>query len=109
MELQNVIAQAAKMFPNANIGAAVKQAQQAINGTPDNLGSVAATAQSVGLNAGVVQDLYSKYGNTMQARALCGMLGTTPEALKADAETILGGATSRSSRQVENPKFPRLK
>nr|DAJ02078.1 MAG TPA: Thylakoid formation protein [Caudoviricetes sp.] len=50
----------------------------------------------------------------MQAKALCGLLGTTPEALRSDANKILGGAQNASqapqkSKAGHSTKFPRLK
>nr|DAF98452.1 MAG TPA: Thylakoid formation protein [Siphoviridae sp. ctwfx1] len=50
----------------------------------------------------------------MQAKALCGLLGTTPEALRSDANKILGGAQNASQapqkgKTGQSTKFPRLK
>ena len=50
----------------------------------------------------------------MQAKALCGLLGTTPEALRSDANKILGGAQNASQapqkgKAGHSTKFPRLK
>ena len=46
-------------------------------------------------------------------RAVCGLLGTTPEALKADAERILGGGQppfqAPKSARKGTTRFPRLK
>ena len=46
--------------------------------------------------------------------ALCGLLGTTPEALRSDANKILGGAqngsqTPQKGKTGGSTKFPRLK
>lgn len=113
MNLDNVLAAVGRMFPSVNLNGAVRKAQEAINGTADSLDSVSATAQKLGLNRQTVDEIYRKYGNTMQGRAICGLLGTTPEALKADADKILGPSRStppavRTSKQTK-PKFPRLK
>ena len=64
-------------------------------------------------NRQMVEDIYRKYGSTMQGRAVCGLLGTTPEALKADAERMLGGSSApfqppQNARQGTS-RFPRLK
>ena len=91
----------------------MEKAQEAINGTANSLDGVSATAQRLGLNRQMVDDIYRKYGSTMQGRAVCGLLGTTPEALKADAERMLGGGSapfqpSQNARQGAS-RFPRLK
>lgn len=94
-----------------NINEAIQKAQQAINGTVDSLDSVSATAHKLGLNAQTINEIFGKYGNTPQGRMVCQMLGTTPEALKADADKIVGGGFSPVAKG--NPtaatKFPRLK
>lgn len=107
------IAAVGRMFPSVNLNGAVQKAQEAISGTPDSLEGVSAAARSLGLNVQTVNNFFSKYGNTMQARALCGLLGTTPEALKADADRILGNGGSgfqppQSAKQGQS-RFPRLK
>ena len=113
MNLDNVLAAVGRMFPSVNLNGAVQKAQEAINGTADNLDAVSATAQKLGITPQSVNDIYQKYGNTMQGRAVCGLLGTTPEALKADAEKILGGTQkpfqSTQSAPHSTTKFPRLK
>lgn len=91
----------------------MQKAQEAISGTADSLDGVSATAQRLGLNRQAVENIYRQYGGTMQARALCSLLGTTPEALKADAEKMLGGSGTtfqppQNARQGA-AKFPRLK
>ena len=113
MNLDNVLAAVGRMFPSANLNGAVEKAQAAINGTADSLDGVSATAQKLGLNRQMVEDIYRKYGSTMQGRAVCGLLGTTPEALKADAERMLGGSSAplpppQNARQGTS-RFPRLK
>lgn len=113
MNLDNVLAAVGRMFPSANLSGAVQKAQEAISGTADSLDGVSATAQRLGLNRQAVENIYRQYGNTMQARALCSLLGTTPEALKADAEKMLGGSGTpfqppQNARQGA-AKFPRLK
>lgn len=102
------------MFPSANLSAAVERAQQAINGTADSLDGVSAAARNLGLNAQAVNDIYQRYGGTMQARAICSLLGTTPEALKEDADRIVGGGSPQmgpptQSAPPASTKFPRLK
>lgn len=113
MNLDNVLAAVGRMFPSANLNGAVQKAQEAISGTADSLDGVSATAQRLGLNRQAVENIYRQYGGTMQARALCSLLGTTPEALKADAEKMLGGSGTtfqppQNARQGA-AKFPRLK
>lgn len=113
MNLDNVLAAVGRMFPSTNLNGAVEKAQAAINGTADSLDGVSATAQKLGLNRQMVEDIYRKYGSTMQGRAVCGLLGTTPEALKADAERMLGGGSApfqppQNARQGTS-RFPRLK
>lgn len=100
------------MFPSANLGEAVQKANQAIQGTQDNLSDVSRVANSMGINKTMIDSVFQKYGNTMQAKALCSMLGTTPEALKKDAETIVGGGSQNvPNNPVQNTskRFPRLK
>ena len=109
----------AKLFPSVNLGQAVDKAQEAMNGVPDTLEGVSQAAARMGINRTFVENIYSRYGTTAQAKAICRMLGTTPEALKADAEKIVGGGGSASipaARSAEVPqsgantkKFPRLK
>ena len=113
MNLDKVLAAVGRMFPSVNLNGAVQKAQEAISGTADNLDSVSATAQKMGLNRQTIDGIYRKYGNTIQGRAICNLLGTTPEALKADADKILGGGqtsfTSPQNVRQNKPKFPRLK
>lgn len=90
----------------------MQKAQEAISGTADSLDSVSATARKLGITPQAVNEIYRKYGSTMQGRAVCGLLGTTPEALKEDAERMLGGRPfqpSGSARTAGTAKFPRLK
>lgn len=91
----------------------MQTAQEEISGTPNSLDGVSATARRLGITSQAVNDIYRKYGNTMQGRAVCGLLGTTPEALKDDAEKILGGGErppqTRPSAQKSTSRFPRLK
>lgn len=97
-----------------NLNEAVQKADQAISGTENSLNGVTAAARSLGLNSQMVQDIYTKYGTTMQGRMVCQLLGTTPEALKADADRIVGGtgggwAPSAPAERPAQTKFPRLK
>lgn len=81
-----------------------------IQGTPDTLDGVSAVAKKIGINQNMINGIFDKYGNTMQARALCSMLGTTPEALKKDADTILNGTNKSNTHNAQAPtRFPRLK
>ena len=113
MDLNSVLAAVGKMFPSANLNGAVQKAQEAISGTADSLDGVSATARKLGLNRQMVEDIYRKYGSTMQGRAVCGLLGTTPEALKADVEKMLGGGGTPfqppQNARKGTTKFPRLK
>ena len=72
------------------------------------------TARRLGIDPNIANSLYARYGRTMQAKALCGLLGTTPEALRSDANKILGGAQNASQppqkgKAGQSSKFPRLK
>lgn len=107
------------MFPSVNLGQAVSKAQEVTNGVPDTLDGVSRAAANLGIDRAFIQKFYNKYGNTAQARMICGMMGTTPEALKADAEKIVGAGSGVQSQPM-NPsgtnadgsaskKFPRLK
>lgn len=113
MDMNNVLAAVGRMFPSVNLSGAVEKAQEAISGTPDSLDGVSAAARSLGLNRQALDSIYSRYGRTMQARALCGLLGTTPEALKADADKIIGRDSIPSQpftgAKQGHSKFPRLK
>ena len=88
MDLKQIIAAATKMFPSADLQNAVQKAEQAISGTADTLEGVQSTARRLGIDPNIANSLYARYGKTMQAKALCGLLGTTPEALRSDANKI---------------------
>ena len=112
MDLRQIIAAASKMFPSADLQGAATKAEQAISGTADTLEGVQNTARRLGIDPGIADSLYSRYGRTM--KALCGLLGTTPEALRSDANKILGGAQDASQppqkgKPGRSTKFPRLK
>lgn len=114
MDLKQIIAAASKMFPSADLQNAVQKAEQAISGTADTLEGVQSTARRLGIDPNIANSLYARYGRTMQAKALCGLLGTTPEALRSDANKILGGAqngsqTPQKGKAGGSTKFPRLK
>ena len=96
MDLKQIIAAASKMFPSADLQNAVQKAEQAISGTADTLEGVQSTARRLGIDPNIANSLYTRYGKSMQAKALCGLLGTTPEALRSDANKILGGAQNGS-------------
>ena len=89
MDLKQIIAAASRMFPSADLQNAVQKAEQAISGTADTLEGVQSTARRLGIDPNIANSLYARYGKTMQAKALCGLLGTTPEALRSDANKIL--------------------
>lgn len=113
MDLNSVLAAVGKMFPNANLNVAVQKAQELITQTPNSLDGARITAQNLGITIQDINELYSKYGNTVRGRAICSMLGTTPEALRDDADMIVGGMVtpSKMSNASQNGqmKFPRLK
>lgn len=67
---------------------------------PNDLKEAQKIARQIGLNSQIAQTIYDKYGKSVQARTICTMLGTTPEAIKADADKLLG---------EEERRFPRLK
>jgi hypothetical protein len=85
-----------------------EEAQRAIVGTENSLNGAAATARNYGITAQGINEIFQRVGNTAQARMVCSLLGTTPEALKADAERIVGGSSVREKRTVQT-RFPRLK
>ena len=114
MDLKQIIAAASRMFPSADLQNAVQKAEQAISGTADTLEGVQSTARRLGIDPNIANSLYARYGRTMKAKALCGLLGTTPEALSSDANKILGGAQNASQARQKgkaghSAKFPRLK
>lgn len=113
MELNSVLAAVGKMFPSANLNGAVQKAREALAETTNSLDGARATAKKFGITPQAVNEIYQKYGGTMQGRAVCGLLGTTPEALKADADMILsaGSASARPAQKSKQStsKFPRLK
>ena len=115
MDLKQIIAATAKMFPSANLQNAVQKAEQAISGTADTLEGVQSTARRLGIDPNIANSLYARYGKTMQAKALCGLLGTTPEALRSDANTRILGDAQNGSQPLQkgkaggSTKFPRLK
>lgn len=114
MDLKQIIAAVSRMFPSADLQNAVQKAEQAISGTADTLEGVQSTARRLGIDPNIANSLYTRYGKTMQAKALCGLLGTTPEALRSDANKILGGAqngsqTPQKRKSGGSTKFPRLK
>lgn len=113
MDVSSVLASLRKMFPNPKLNEAVQAAQEAISGTPNSLDGARATAQKFGITSQAVNEIYSKYGNTMQGRLVCSILGTTPEALKADADMIVGGGQSTfkppQNAKQSGSRFPRLK
>lgn len=113
MDVNSVLAAVGKMFPSANLNGAVQKAQEMINQTPNSLDGARSTAQKLGITSQAVNEIYNKYGKTMQGRAICSLLGTTPEALKADADMIVGGGQATVKRPQNTAqsgtRFPRLK
>lgn len=111
MNLNQMMAAVSKMFPNANLGGVVQKAQEAMQGTPDTLSGVSSVAHRMGIDQKAINSIFQKYGNTMQARMLCSMMGTTPEALKKDAESIVSGGNGNYTPSPQNTskRFPRLK
>lgn len=108
MNVNAVIQTVAKMFPALNLQETAERAQSQIQGVPDSLQGVTQAARNLGLDRTMIDSVYSQVGKTPQARMICSLMGTTPEALKADAERIV----SSDSRRTEAPgqtKFPRLK
>lgn len=89
----------------------MQKAQEAMQGTPDTLAGVSSVAQRMGIDQNAINSVFQKYGNTVQARMLCSMMGITPEALKKDAESIVGGEQSSYTPNTQNAskRFPRLK
>lgn len=82
-----------------------------MQGTPDTLEGVSSVARKAGIDSNAINTVFQKYGNTAQARMICSVLGTTPEALKKDAERIVGGISDSYTPEVksEPKRFPRLK
>ena len=107
------------MFPSVNLGQAVNKAQEMTSGVPDTFDGVSKAAANLGIDRAFIQKFYNKYGNTVQARTICSMMGTTPEALKADAEKIVGAGGGVQTQPIysadanmtgtTSKKFPRLK
>lgn len=96
------------MFPNVNLTGAAKQAETALSGVGDTLPDVANAAKRLGLDPGTIEGIFRKHGQGMAARAVCQALGTTPEALKADADKIFGVQTATKMSSAKT-RFPRLK
>lgn len=112
MDINQILTMAAKMFPNANLNNVIQQAQEATKGTPDTLAGVSAAAKRLGIDQAAINSVFQRYGKTMQARAICAALGTSPEALKADAEKIVSGGNpvpAASNQSSKSMRFPRLK
>lgn len=112
MNINALVQAASKMFPNAKVSEALNQAQQMTSGAGNNLDSVAGAAQKIGLNANFIQQFYSKFADTPQAKMICGMLGTSPEALRDDAMRMVNGGNgipSTGKPATGMKKFPRLK
>lgn len=84
-----------------------------MQGTANSVDGARAAAKKAGITTRDVNDLYNKYGKTIQGRAICGLLGTTPEALRDDADMIVGGVQAPVKRPQNgaqsNTRFPRLK
>lgn len=91
----------------------MQKAQEIVSQTPNSLDGVSAAAKNMGITQQGIDSIFDKYGSTMQARAICSLLGTTPEALKEDADRIVGGGqgplTPSQSPKQGGTRFPRLK
>lgn len=116
LDVNAILGAVSRMFPSANLSGVMQRAQNAIQGTPDTLEGAAQAAQRLGLNPQIVNDIFNRYGNTMQAQAICRMMGTTPAALKADADKLFQQHTASTTPSAAQPmtrqsttKFPRLK
>jgi hypothetical protein len=115
MDMNAILQMIGKMFPSVNLGQAVNKAQDALNGVPNTFDGVSQAAAKIGIDRAFVDDIYRRYGTTTQARVICNLMGTTPEALKADAEKIVSGERSANvpvrtqSTGGTTKKFPRLK
>lgn len=111
MDMNQILGMVGRMFPSANLNGAIQKAQQMMQGTPDTLEGVSAAARKFGIDGNSINSVFQKYGNTAQARMLCSMLGTTPEALKQDADRIVGGDGTNYApkNQGTSTRFPRLK
>jgi hypothetical protein len=81
-----------------------------LQGTPNTLEGVRATAAKAGIDKKAVEEIYNRYGANAKARMVCQMIGTTPEALRDDALAIVGGAEkAKAAAPMTSRKFPRLK
>lgn len=112
MDVNAIMEAVTKMFPSANIAEAVQKAQEILKKTPNTMDGVRNAAASVGIDSKAVERLYNKYGANAKARILCQMLGTTPEALKDDALTIVSNNAKSvpiAGGEEKQKKFPRLK
>jgi len=104
MELAEIVSMVAKMFPNSNVRGALEQAKQLLpQHLPNDIKGAKEIARQLGMDGKMAQEIFDRYGKTVQARTICSMLGTTPEALKEDADRLLGEETR------EERRFPRLK
>ena len=115
LDVNAILGAVSRMFPSANLSGVMQRAQNAIQGTPDTLEGAAQAAQRLGLNPQIVNDIFNKYGNTMQAQAICRMMGTTPAALKAYADKLFQHTAPTTPTAAQpmtrqsTTKFPRLK
>lgn len=99
MNLTEIISAVAKMFPQTDIAGAVKKAQGMLPAQlPNDLKSAQKIARELGIDSDFAKSIYDRYGKSVQARAICKVLGTTPEALKEDADTLLGREEKRLPR-----------
>lgn len=109
MDMNTILSAVSKMFPSANLNGAVQKAREIMQGTPDTLSGASSVARQMGIDRAFINDMFNRYGNTMQARTICSMFGTTPEALRKDAEKIVSGSVPPSSQPNNSTRFPRLK
>ena len=61
MDLKQLLAAAAKMFPSADLQGAAARAEQAISGTADTLEGVQSTARRLGIDPNIANSLYARY------------------------------------------------
>lgn len=112
MDVTTIMAAVSKMFPSADISGAVQRVQGILKGTPDTIDGARQAAANAGLNKNAVEEIYNRYGRSAKARVVCQMLGTTPEALRDDAMSLVSSGVGRvkaAPEQKETKKFPRLK
>ena len=112
MDITTILSAVSKMFPTADISGAVQRVQGILKETPDTIEGARRAAANAGLSKNAVEEIYNRYGRSAKARMVCQMLGTTPEALREDAMSLVSSDTvgrKTTLEQKETKKFPRLK